>query len=100
MLGRWLRLCLDVVFPAACEACGTVLAPGHPSCLCVRCFAGVGRVETALCERCGAPVAEESPCAGCRSRPPAFASARAAGWYVPGGPLATAVQRLKYHRRR
>ena len=100
MLGRWLRVCLDVAFPAACEACGTALALGHPICLCPRCVAAVARAEGALCERCGAPVGNESPCAACRGRPPAFMSARAAGWYVAGGPLAAAVQGLKYRRRR
>jgi len=100
MLGRWLRLCLDLVFPAACEACGTALAPGHPMCLCPRCVAVVGRAEGALCERCGAPVAEASSCIGCCRHPPAFSSARAAAWYVGGSPLAAAVQSLKYRRRR
>jgi len=100
MLGRWLRVCLDVAFPAACEACGTALALGHPICLCPRCVAAVGCAEGALCERCGAPLGDESPCAGCRGRPPVFASARAAGWYVAGSPLAAAVQSLKYRRRR
>src|SRR5207245_10515930 len=79
---------------------GMALPLGHPMGLCPRCVAAVGRVEGACCERCGAPVGDESPCAGCRGRPPAFASARAAGWYVAGSPLATAVQGLKYRRRR
>ena len=100
MLGRWLRLCLDLAFPAVCEACGTALAPGHPSCLCPRCVAVVGPAEEKLCERCGAPAYEASSCAGCCRYPPAFTSARAAGWYVAGSPLAAAVQSLKYRRRR
>jgi len=45
-------------------------------------------------------VASDSPCAACRTRPPAFGRARAAGWYVSGSVLASAVQSLKYRRRR
>src|SRR5207245_2524374 len=79
---------------------GTALARGHPMCLCPRCVAVVGRADGALCERCGAPVAEASSCIGCCRYPPAFSSARAAAWYVGGSPLAAAVQSLKYRRRR
>jgi len=100
MVGRWLRLCLDLAFPAACEACGTALAPGHPSCLCPRCVAVIEPAEGTLCERCGAPGDATSSCPGCRRYPPAFTSARAAAWYVAGSPLASAVQSLKYRHRR
>ena len=100
MLHGWLRLLLDVVFPATCEGCDTTLPAGHPSCLCDACKAALGRAEGSLCERCGVPVASDSPCAACRTRPPAFGRARAAGWYVSGSVLASAVQSLKYRRRR
>lgn len=100
MLRGWLRLLLDVVFPATCEGCDTTLPAGHPSCLCDACKAALGRAEGSLCERCGVPVASDSPCAACRTRPPAFGRARAAGWYVSGSVLASAVQSLKYRRRR
>ena len=100
MLRGWLRLLLDVVFPATCEGCDTTLPAGHPSCLCDACKAALGRAEGSLCERCGVPVASDSPCAACRTRPPAFERARAAGWYVSGSVLASAVQSLKYRRRR
>src|SRR5438094_110636 len=99
MLRGWLRLLLDVVFPATCEGCNTTLPAGHPSCLCDACKAALGRAEGSLCERCGVPVASDSPCATCRTRPPAFERARAAGWYVSGSVLASAVQSLKYGRR-
>src|SRR5437867_3552305 len=100
MLRGWLRLLLDVVFPATCEGCDTTLPAGHPSCLCDACKAALGRAEGSLCERCGVPVASDSPCAACRTRPPAFERARAAGWYVSDSVLASAVQSLKYRRRR
>jgi len=100
MLGRWLRLCLDITFPASCEACGTALEPGHPIYLCPRCVALIGPPEGMLCERCGAPTAESVSCTGCCRYPPAFSSARAAAWYVAGSPLAAAIQSLKYRRRR
>jgi len=100
MLRTWLRLVLDVVFPAACEGCGTALSPAHGSCLCGPCTAALGRADGTLCERCGAPVAGDASCAACRRRPPAFGYARAAGWYVGGSVLASAVQGLKYRRRR
>jgi len=62
------------------------------------------------CDRCGVPVgptAQPRLCPSCLHHPPRFASARAAALYRPAGPglnppapLAVAIQRLKYARRR
>ena len=104
MLG-WLRLVSDAIFPADCEACGAPLSAGQRTCLCPVCRSAMPPPSPPLCARCGVPLARsESHCSDCERHPPAFASARAVGLYLAGAdalnPLALAVQRLKYGRRR
>ena len=60
-----------------------------------------------LCWICGVPLrpgGTHGCCSGCSDHPPAFAAARAAALYLPAAaglnPLAAAVRRLKYERRR
>lgn len=97
---RWLDLALDVVLPRSCIPCGTPLPPGAPSALCATCRAAMVGFPHPCCPRCGDPIgAGGVPCPACQARPPAFASARALGPYVPGPPanlLAVAIQHLKY----
>lgn len=97
---RWLDLALDVVLPRNCMPCGTPLPAGAPSDLCAACRAAVVGFPHPPCPRCGDPIgAGGVPCPACRARPPAFASARALGPYLPGPPantLAVAIQHLKY----
>ncbi len=103
---RLFRVLLDCVFPATCEACDRPLAAGAPSCLCAACVGAIVRPAAPLCAPCGVPLGDPAAvvCGACRRRPPAFASARAAGVYLraetAGGPLAVAVQAFKYRGRR
>jgi ComF family protein len=110
MTTRWLRGLLDAVFPPRCEVCGSGLGVDRRGCLCAPCLAAMAPPEPPLCLCCGvplAPLAQPGSCPSCLHRPPRFASARAAALYRPAGPglnatapLALAVQRLKYGRRR
>jgi ComF family protein len=99
-----LRVLLDVLLPAACEVCDASLPPGAPGCVCASCWAGMTPPAEPLCRVCGVPLGSPGACGACVVRRPAFATARAAGVYVPGDagprPLAAAVQRLKYGGRR
>jgi len=102
---RWLRTLVDLVFPASCEVCETPLAPGHVGSLCGRCRVAMSPPRPPLCARCGVPMhAALDACARCTRQPPRFGSARAAALYLPAAtgrnPLATAIQSLKYRRRR
>jgi ComF family protein len=102
----WLRVLVDCVLPMRCEACERPLPAGHRSCLCVGCRAAMAPPPAPLCSRCGVPVPDglPDPCSACLLHPPAFAVARAAALYRSAAaglnPLAVAVQRLKYGRRR
>ncbi len=105
---RWLRMFVDLVFPADCDACERPLPLGHFSCLCAACWNAMTPVPGACCQVCGVPLgasAEAVPsCPACLRHPPAFTSARAAALYLPAAtglnPLAAAVGALKYRRRR
>ena len=101
----WLRWLFDAVFPAGCGGCDTLLPPAHLSGLCATCRALMSPPPPPLCLTCGLPLGtSDRPCPGCRRRPPAFTTARASALYLPSltglNPLATAVRRLKYERRR
>jgi ComF family protein len=80
---------LDLLYPPRCAACGE---PEDGGPFCPTCADAVDEVGPA-CQRCGAPGPD--PCCGrCHATPPAFRALRAGGLY--GGPLADAVQALKY----
>ena len=107
----WLRILVDCVLPTRCEACERPLAPGHRSCLCAGCRAAMAPPPAPLCACCGVPLRDglpdpsaADPCSACILHPPTFAAARAAALYRSAAaglnPLAVAVQRLKYARRR
>lgn len=110
MTTRWLRGLLDALFPPYCEVCGGGLAVDRCGCLCDTCLSAMPPPEPPLCDRCGVPLgstAQTRCCPSCLHHPPCFSSARAAALYRPAGaglnpraPLAVAVQRLKYARRR
>jgi len=101
---RWLRLVLDAVFPADCEACGAPLTAGERSCVCAQCRGAMRPVPEPACTSCGAPLASTNSCSSCLRHPPAFTTARAAALYLPSAtglnPLASAIQALKYRGRR
>jgi competence protein ComFC len=68
---------LDLLLPRRCVVCG---AGGTQ--LCAGCLAGLPRIGSPLCARCGAPTAwPVSRCRECAGRRLAFASARAAVAY-------------------
>jgi ComF family protein len=99
----WPGVLLDLLFPADCATCDRPLPPGAADWVCAACRATMRPVPAPACSVCGQPSAHEvAPrCASCRARPPAFVTARAAGLYAAEGtPLAIAIQRLKYGRRR
>src|SRR6185503_3468451 len=122
MTSRWLREVVDADFPPSCELCGDGLGPEHRTCVCARCLGAMPAPEPPWCDRCGVPIgAAALPrlCPSCLHHPPRFTSARAAALYRPSGPglnapppllpratmsrgdpLAMAIQRLKYARRR
>jgi ComF family protein len=101
-----MRLLLDAVFPARCAACDAWLGSGTAG-LCLACMETMQPPPPPLCPTCGVPMAARFPaarCPACFHHPPAFASARATALYLPAGrglnPLAAAIRRLKYERRR
>jgi ComF family protein len=101
---RWARLLLDLLFPGDCEVCDAPMPPDHAGCICCACLAAMSPPPLPVCPRCGVPMRLDPPCPACVAHPPAFAAARAAALYLPaaGGlnPLADAVHKLKYGRRR
>jgi ComF family protein len=71
---------LDLLLPQRCTVCSL---PGSQ--LCGGCRSGLPRIETPLCERCGAPTAwPVARCRECAGRRLAFATARAAVRYDDG----------------
>jgi ComF family protein len=103
---EWAVAALDLVFPALCPVCATVLGRGRRDPLCGGCWEAIERVEAPVCEICGLPFhvfaatsgdARAGRCAECAAAPPAFDWARAGGVYA--GPLREAVQRLKFARK-
>ena len=73
-------LLLDLLLPLRCVACGV---PSRT--ICEPCLAGLRRLGSPCCERCGAPTAwPVKRCDECRGRRLAFASARSAVAYDAG----------------
>jgi len=81
------RAAIDLLLPAHCATCDTLVAP--PGLFCARCFAETNFVSTPCCARCGVPFGhaghggQAALCPVCREHPPAFARARAALRYDP-----------------
>jgi ComF family protein len=80
---------LDLLYPPRCAACGED-ADGGP--FCATCAVAIDEVGPG-CDRCGLP-GPDARCGACHASPPAFDAVRAGGVY--GGPLADAIQALKY----
>lgn len=105
-----LRRLLDALFPPRCDVCDAGLGVDRRTCVCEPCLRAMPTLEPPWCNRCGvpiAPTAQTACCWSCLRHPPRFTSARAAALYRPGrpglnpaAPLAVAIQRLKYARRR
>jgi len=90
----------DAALPPRCMGCdGPALSTGPLRSLCAHCAHGLWPIVSTACERCGfllpvLPSAERIRCGRCLVRPPAFGSASSA--FVHGGPIATAIVRLKH----
>jgi len=82
---------LDLLYPPRCAACGEPV-PGGGVPFCATCADAIDPVPPG-CARCGLP-GPDPICGGCYAAPPAFDGVQAGGLY--GGPLADAVQALKY----
>lgn len=82
---------LDLLYPPRCAACGDP-APGGGVPFCATCADAIDPVPPG-CARCGLP-GPDPICGGCFAAPPAFSGVQAGGLY--GGPLADAIQALKY----
>jgi ComF family protein len=84
---------LELLFPPACAACGSVLPAKAPFCL--RCDLAIERLPALRCLRCAEPGDfSRRICPRCESRPPPFA--RAFAPFAHQGPIARAVHRFKY----
>jgi len=84
---------LDLLYPPRCAACGEPVPGGVP--FCATCADAIDPVPPG-CARCGLP-GPDPICGGCYAAPPAFGGVQAGGLY--GGPLADAIQALKYGAR-
>jgi ComF family protein len=80
---------LDLLYPPRCAACGE---PCGRAAFCPACAEALVAVPPG-CHRCGLPGPDRT-CGACLAHAPAFDAIRAGGLY--GGPLADAVQALKY----
>lgn len=103
----WTLAALDLVYPALCPVCGSVLGAGRRDPLCGACWAAIVLVERPYCAACGLPFLAagdeggspaEAWCGSCAVERPSWDYARAAAVYA--GTLRDALHELKYHRRR
>ncbi|MFQ5598189.1 MAG: ComF family protein [Nitrospiria bacterium] len=109
---------LDIIYPSPCPYCQRRIRPDNSKNksknktaldtvvpFCSVCWGKVRRLEGAQCPRCGAPFRSQttlshSPdhcCGDCRKDPPFFS--RAITPYLYEGPLAKAIQLMKYQKR-
>ncbi len=98
-MGEWGKTLLDLLYPRLCVACG-IRDPADGRHLCWDCLSEVQYIQPPFCDRCGDPVAGRVDhvytCALCERRVVHFERARSAARYE--GPVAQAVQALKYRR--
>ena len=85
--GRLWRAALELIYPARCAACDTVL-DGPDDIFCGGCALTLAPLHSA-CPRCARPSLVEleraPPCLGCLDRPPRFCAAAAS--YEFGGAI-------------
>jgi len=101
----WAVAALDLLYPALCPLCDTVLGAGRRDPLCGGCWTAMPRLAPPLCPRCGAPRAALDPtpaavvpCGGCLVAPPVWDWARSAAPYT--GLVREALHAFKFHGRR
>jgi competence protein ComFC len=97
---KWGRALRDVFFPPVCVHCGRLVEDSRYEHLCVFCAARIEIVGPPHCDTCGFPyageLAGERTCPHCEALEPEFGAGKTAALYR--GPMASLVQRLKYHR--
>ncbi len=97
----FIRKCLQVLFPAACESCNNPLWDDPPS-ICRTCWSSLLPISSPCCPQCGdpftSPIAlQQSPthiCGNCRLRQPAYTQIWSLFPYQ--SPLKEAIVSLKY----
>ena len=110
MLSSFTLAALDLVFPALCPVCQTILGAGRRDPLCGSCWSAITRLGAPWCDVCGAaPAVSMSfgeprrigpvrPCPTCETDPPHYHYARSAAVYE--GQLREALHALKFSGRR
>jgi predicted amidophosphoribosyltransferase len=98
-LRHWADRALAALFDPVCVACHGPLGDGRRGPVCAGCWAAIRRPTPPWCARCGDPLATWSvdpsqTCHACRTHPPAFDAARAAGIHT--GAMRGIVHALKY----
>ncbi len=82
-----LRVLLDLVLPARCPGCGTIV-PGDMK-YCATCWDGLRFITAPLCACCGTPfefdLGPQARCGACLATPPKYTRARAAVVYADTG---------------
>ncbi|HUG12512.1 MAG TPA: ComF family protein [Opitutaceae bacterium] len=97
---RWGKALRDVLFPPVCVHCARLVEDSRYEHLCAVCAARIDLVAQPHCDTCGYPfagvMAGERTCPHCEELVPVFRAGKTAALYR--GPMASLVQRLKYHR--
>lgn len=96
------RRALDLLLPASCSYCRNPVAGSGIPRFCSQCWSELSPVPGPVCPSCGRPFGSpetlaQSPgheCLACRTRPPHFDQALAAGLFE--GPLREAIHVYKY----
>ena len=95
-----LRDALHFVFPATCATCERDIGANTPTAqfICTECLQSIERLERPWCEQCADPLQDENVdlCERCALEDVGFDLARSFGIY--DGPLARAIQQLKYEK--
>lgn len=105
----WATAALDLLYPALCPVCDTVLGSGRRDPLCRECWGAIERLGPPCCGRCGVPFASFEPpgssappapllCHTCVTLEPPFDYARAAAAYA--GALRDALHAFKFGAQR
>jgi len=97
-----LRHALDLILPASCAYCRCPVAGSGIPRFCGQCWSELAQVPGPVCPSCGRPFGSpeslshspEHECFACRTRPPHFDQALAAGLFE--GPLREAIHVYKY----
>jgi ComF family protein len=92
-LARAWTAAVAALFPARCVGCER-----RGAAFCAGCWAALPRLQPPLCPRCSRPEPGGRRCAFCRQGAPELLAVRAGCAF--GGPVRTAIHRLKYEQER